>query len=83
MYYTIIAQNNKLEQDKRTQYNWYICVLQTKWTMHVLRMNHTRIPNLVQEHIPADSRNLIFAWPCIVDTNNVDNQLDTTITVYY
>jgi hypothetical protein len=25
---------------------------------------------------------LIFVWPCIIDTNNIDNQLDATITVY-
>ena len=25
---------------------------------------------------------LIFSWPCIIDTNNIDNQLDATITVY-
>ena len=25
---------------------------------------------------------LIFAWPCIIDINNIDNQLDATITVY-
>jgi len=25
---------------------------------------------------------LIFVWPCIIDINNVDNQLDATITVY-
>ena len=26
--------------------------------------------------------NLIFASPCIIDINNIDNQLDATITVY-
>ena len=25
---------------------------------------------------------LMFAWPCIIDINNIDNQLDATITVY-
>ena len=25
---------------------------------------------------------LIFAWPCIIDINNIDNQLDATITAY-
>ena len=25
---------------------------------------------------------LIFAWPCIIDINNIDNQLDTTIMAY-
>ena len=25
---------------------------------------------------------LIFVWLCITDTNNIDNQLDATITVY-
>jgi hypothetical protein len=25
---------------------------------------------------------LIFAWSCIADTNNIDNQLVATITVY-
>ena len=25
---------------------------------------------------------LIFAWPCIIDINNINNQLDATITVY-
>jgi len=25
---------------------------------------------------------LTFAWPCIIDTNNIDSQLDATITVY-
>ena len=26
--------------------------------------------------------NLIFVWPCIIDTNNTDNQLDATIAVH-
>ena len=26
--------------------------------------------------------NLIFDWPCIIDINNLDSQLDATITVY-
>ena len=26
--------------------------------------------------------NLIFAWPCIIDISNIDNQLDATITAY-
>ena len=26
--------------------------------------------------------NLIIAWPCSIDINNIDNQLDSTITVY-
>ena len=26
--------------------------------------------------------NLIFAWPCIIDINNIDNQLDATIMAY-
>ena len=25
---------------------------------------------------------LIYAWPCIIDINNIDSQLDTTITAY-
>ena len=25
---------------------------------------------------------LIFAWPCSIDINNIDNQLDATITAY-
>jgi hypothetical protein len=25
---------------------------------------------------------LIFAWPCIIDINNIDNQLDATVTAY-
>ena len=25
---------------------------------------------------------LVFVWPCIIDTNNIDSQLDATITVY-
>ena len=25
---------------------------------------------------------LIFAWPCIIDINNINNQLDATITAY-
>ena len=28
------------------------------------------------------SIHLIFVWPCIIDTNNIDNQPDATITVY-
>ena len=27
--------------------------------------------------------NLIFAWPCIIDTNNIDSQLEATETVHY
>jgi len=26
--------------------------------------------------------NIIFAWPCMIDINNIDNQLDATIKVY-
>jgi hypothetical protein len=26
--------------------------------------------------------NFMIAWPCIIDTNNIDNQIDATITVY-
>ena len=25
---------------------------------------------------------LMFAWLCIIDVNNIDNQLDATVTVY-
>jgi len=25
---------------------------------------------------------LLLAWPCIINTNNIDNQLDATIMVY-
>ena len=25
---------------------------------------------------------LVFVLPCIIDINNIDNQLDATITVY-
>ena len=28
-------------------------------------------------------KNLMFSWPCIIDINNIDNQLDATIMVYY
>ena len=28
------------------------------------------------------SFHLIFAWSCIIDINNIDNQLDATITAY-
>jgi hypothetical protein len=28
------------------------------------------------------SLSLIFVWPCIIDTNNIDNQVDATIMVY-
>jgi hypothetical protein len=25
---------------------------------------------------------LIFVWPCVTDTDNIENQLDATVTVY-
>ena len=27
--------------------------------------------------------NLMFAWPCIIDVNNVEDQLDATINIYW
>ena len=32
--------------------------------------------------LPRHFTSLIFAWTCIIDINNIDNQLDATVTVY-
>jgi hypothetical protein len=36
--------------------------------------------NSLQSFVTSES--LIFVWPCIIDTNNIDNQLNATITVH-
>jgi len=28
------------------------------------------------------NQDLLFVWPCIIDTNNIDSQPDATITAY-
>ena len=36
---------------------------------------------IIRRQLELD-RPLIFVWPSITDTNNINNQLDATITVY-
>ena len=47
-----------------------------KW----LEESFSSSPEIVKAYKPVT---LIFAWPCIIDVNNIDNQLDATITAYW
>jgi hypothetical protein len=38
--------------------------------------------NLLTSQARLCSTGLIFVWPCIIETNNIDNQLDATVMVY-
>ena len=46
-------------------------------SMH--RYGELKNVKLLFEHLKGI---LIFAWTCIIDINNIDNQIDATITVY-
>ena len=55
--------------------------LQVYWDSYSLSKRISEPPNVTKK-VPNFLYSLIFASPCIIDINNIDNQLDATITVY-
>ena len=46
------------------------------------RLDEVKILGVIYEITSQTKQNTIYVLPCIIDTNNIDNQLDATITVY-
>ena len=59
---------------------WNICPVSSK-ICSVFERNQV-CHKTVKINTEVNRTLLIFAWPCIIDTNNTDNQLGATITAY-
>ena len=75
----------RITSGSRLRFLWIYSVHQSKLSRYSLKLRHNYLhPNPIKFFI-YHLFYVIFIWPCIVDihVNNVEDQLDATITIYW